>query len=319
MIGYDDDRFLRMGGDVSGAWQGRDWQDYCIQLLQKRYAAQNSHSLQLVPDRHQGDLGLEAFSYDGHAYQCYAAEEPLTVVACYEKQRDKLTIDLGKLRDRKGEVAGLLGNIVIHRYVFMVHRHDSRKLISHAHSKAEDVRTWGLPFIADEFSIVIETDDDYANERKAIHALPVEIVESVRPTADDRVSWKTAHIDLHTTALSKLEHVTPSSSIRDAVMASLTSQYIQGENVLERLKNVVPEIHIGILAAKAHREDLLVLEYPPEANASQGTLTVIANDLAKRLHADFPVLSSQLAETLAWSTVADWLMRCPLNFEDAHA
>ena len=304
---------------MSAAWQGRDWQNYCILLLQKRYATQNSHSLQLVPDRHQGDLGLEAFSHDGHAYQCYAAEEPLTVIACYEKQRDKLTTDLGKLRDRKSAVASLLGRVVIHRYVFMVHRHDSRHLISHAHSKAADVRTWGLPFIADEFSIVIETDDDYANEREAVHALPAGIIESVRPTVDDQAAWGAANVDLRTTALSKLERVTPSSSTRDAVMAALTGQYLQGENALERLKNVVPETHRGILAAKAHREDLLVLEHPPEANASHGALAVIARELAERLHADFPTLSSQLAETLAWSAVADWLMRCPLDFEDAHA
>lgn len=304
---------------MSAAWQGRDWQNYCILLLQKRYATQNSHSLQLVPDRHKGDLGLEAFSHDGHAYQCYAAEEPLTVAACYEKQRDKLTTDLGKLRDRKSEVASLLGKVVIHRYVFMVHRHDSRLLISHAHSKADDVRSWALPFIADEFSIVVETDDDYANEREAVHALPTAIIESVRPTAADQAAWGTANADLHVTALRKLERVTSSSSVRDAVLAALTGQYLQGENALERLKNVVPETYRGILAAKAHREDLLVLDYPPETNGSHGALAAIARDLAESLHSDFPTLSSQLAETLAWSAVADWLMRCPLDFEAAHA
>ncbi|MFC3481887.1 hypothetical protein [Kocuria carniphila] len=304
---------------MSASWQGRDWQNYCILLLQKRYATQNSHSLQLVPDRHQGDLGLEAFSHDGHVYQCYAAEEPLTVIGCYEKQRDKLTTDLGKLRDRKTEVASLLGRVVVHRYVFMIHRHDSRRLISHAHSKAEDVRSWNLPFVADEFSIVVETDDDYANEREAIHALPKAIIESNSPTDADRAAWGTANADLHETALNKLERVAQSRSARDSVLTALINQYLKGENALERLKNVVPETHRGILAAKAHREDLLVLEHPPESNGSHKALSKIAGELAESLHSDFPTLSSMLAETLAWSAVADWLMRCPLDFEEADA
>ena len=63
---------------MSAVWHGRDWEEYCISLLQKRYSAKNTHALQLVPARHQGDLGLEAFSHDGFGYQCYAAEEPLS-------------------------------------------------------------------------------------------------------------------------------------------------------------------------------------------------------------------------------------------------
>lgn len=304
---------------MSAAWQGRDWQNYCVLLLQKRYAAHNSHSLQLVPDRHQGDLGLEAFSHDGFVYQCYAAEEPLTVAGCYEKQRDKLTTDLKKLRDREKEVASLLGSIVVHRYVFMVHRHDSRMLISHAHSKAADVRSWDLSFVDKDFSIVVETDDDYASEREAVHALPKEIIESTKPTEADQAAWGTDNVDLHGTVLKKLDRVTKSNSTRDQVMAALISQYLQGENALERLKHVVPETHRGLLAAKAHREELLVLEHPPETNGSHGALAVIARELADSLQSDFPTLTKKLAETLAWSAVADWLMRCPLDFEEANA
>ena len=304
---------------MSAAWNGRDWQNYCILLLQKRYAHQNSHSLQLVPDRHQGDLGMEAFSYDGHAYQCYAAEEPLTVQGCYEKQRNKLTADLGKLHNRQSEVGDLLGRVTIRRYVFMVHRHDSRKLIAHAHSKVDDVLAWKLPFIADEFSIIIETDDDYANERKDVHKVPAEIIQRVELTVDDRDAWVEANGDLRSAALKKLERVTSSASRRESVVSTLTSQYLRGENALERLKAVVPETHKGILAAKAHKEDLLVLEYPPELGNSQAKLTKIAQDFAANLQSDFPTLTGQLAETLAWSTVADWLMRCPLDFEGADA
>ena len=89
-------------------WEGREWQDYCLMLLHKRYA---DHSLQEVPDRHLGDLGIEAFSLDGCAFQCYAALEPLSTQNLYEAQRDKLTGDLNKLEKNKVELKKILGGL----------------------------------------------------------------------------------------------------------------------------------------------------------------------------------------------------------------
>lgn len=300
---------------MTAVWHGRDWQEYCVLLLQKRYAAQNSHSLQLVPDRHQGDLGIEAFSHDGFAYQCYAADEPCSVNELYEKQRNKLTEDLGKLRTKQADLTTLFGTIRIKRYVFMVHRHDSRKLIAHANAKAQEVLGWGLPFIASPFSIVIETDDDYAIERTAVHAIPQPLVGELDLTTQERATWATQNQGLRGTALAKLSRLDPSTATQERVLEALTGQYLQGENALDRLRTLVPEVHRGVLSAKAAQEELLVLEYPPEQNTTQAKLQEIAKDFTAKLRNDFPVLNAQLATTLAWSAVADWLMRCPLDFE----
>lgn len=284
-------------------------------LLQKRYAAANSHSLQLVPDRHQGDLGIEAFSHDGVAYQCYAAEEPCSVSERYEKQRNKLTGDLGKFQKNQTAFATMLGTVVIHRYVFMVHQHDSRKLIEHATTKAQEVRAWGLPFIASSFSIVIETDDDYANERAAVHAIPQPLVGDLDLTGEQLESWAIQNQGLRGTALTKLSKLSDSQATREGVLEALTTQYLRGENALERLRTINPEVHRAVLSATAAQENLLVLEYPPAQNSTQVKLAEIAKDFAAKLAGDFPVLNTQLATTLAWSAVGDWLMRCPLDFE----
>ncbi|WP_413249131.1 hypothetical protein [Sinomonas flava] len=286
-------------------------------LLQKRYAANNPHNLQLVPDRHKGDLGIEAYSHDGIAYQCYAAEEPLSVNERYEKQRNKLTTDLGKLRKNREELIRLLGRTILHHYVFMVHKHDSRLLISHATEKATEVAAWGLPFLAPSLIIVIETDEDYAVEREAIHALPAPLVAPKVITAEDTKSWQEGNPSLRSTAAEKLGRVNASESTIETVLQALTSQYLQGENALERLRTISPEVHRGVLAAKAQREDLLVLEYPPSKTDTQKKLAVIAKEFALSLRNDYRVLNEQTAQTLAWSAVADWLMRCPLDFEGA--
>lgn len=302
---------------MAGVWVGRDWQEYCISLLQRRYATTNPHALQLVPDRHNGDLGLEAFSHDGHAYQCYAAQEPLTTKQCYEKQRDKLTTDLGKLQARSSDVGALLGNVVIRRYVYLVHRHDSRQLITHAQSKSSDVVGWRLPFISDEFCVVIETDDDYRNEREDILAVPQALVDPVTPTPNDIAEWIGGNASLRDTAVEKLSRIEPSANTIEVVVSALLNQYLQGENALEQLKQSVPEGFASVLKTKSHKEDLLVLQHPPTTANSTTRLSTIATELVDELRLAYPLLDKQLAETLAWSTVAEWLMRCPLDFGDS--
>lgn len=296
-------------------WLGREWQDYCLLLLSRRYALRNAHALQRVPDRDRGDLGLEAFSHDGCAFQCYAAEEPLSTSQRYEKQRDKLTRDLAKLRDRQAEVSLMLGNIILHRYIFMVHKFDSKELIKHAHAQAAKVVSWELPFIAAHFSIVIETDDDYAAERAEIHAIPQPLVEPAVVDHCEQGAWQQANLSLLDTARAKLGSVISSASVVDNVLDTLSRKYLEGENSLERLRSIQPEVHSRLRMAKSRKEDLLVLEYTGQAAQDHGLLAQIASEFAASLKDQNPTLTLEATETFAWAAVADWLMRCPLDFE----
>lgn len=305
---------------MDGAWLGNDWQEYCLLLLGRRWSVLAPHSLQRVPDRHQGDLGLEAFSLHGHGYQCYAAEEPLTTQACYEKQRDKLTSDLRKLRDRQAEVGALLGTVALHRYVFLVPRHDSRRLIEFANEKAQEVKSWGLPFIADDFTIVIETAADYAAEQAHLHNIPKPLIVPVPTEPEEAKAWADEHDDLRQEAQGKLQKIIPSDATVDAVLESLIGQYLAGENALERMRIASPDGYAALLAKKAHQERLLVLKYPTSSGTpNQGSLTEISDDVANELRDVNPLVDGSLAQTLAWSSIADWLMRCPLDFGPSSA
>jgi len=295
------------------SWQGLDFQKYCMMLLQKRYSVVSPHNLQIVPDAHQGDLGLEAFTHDGHAYQCYAAQEPLSVKDCYEKQRNKLTRDLNKLKKKSVDITALLGNVTLEKYVFMVHRHDSKSLITHANEKAAEVVSWGLPFISNGFSIVIETLDSYAAEQHTIHAVPSPLIEAVPLVDGERDAWTAENATLLDTAIKKLDRITSSAGTRDSVVDALLTQYLEGDNSLERLKSTSPDAYQAVLRSKSHKETLLVLEHPPSAIDTQATLSKIADELAEDLR-EVANLDKAMAQKLAWAAAADWLMRCPLDF-----
>lgn len=298
----------------ANAWSGLEFQHYCMALLSRRYAKVNPHAFQTVPDKDQGDLGMEAFSHDGAVYQCYAAEEPLSVAQLYEKQRDKMSTDLSKLLNKKDEVQKLLSRSKIKKYVFIVPRFDSKRLVLHANTKANDVLSWKLPFIHSDFRIVIETLDNYQTESLEINQLPLPLVPLEPLGPEESRVWSDGNKSLLETATSKIAAVADSAATVELIVEALLKQYLEGENALQRLREVAPESYQNVLSARSNKESLLVLEHPPSTLASPVSLSAITDELAANFSRDNPNFNGALADKLAWAAVSDWLMRCPLDF-----
>jgi hypothetical protein len=281
-------------------------------LLHKRYG---DHSLQEVPDRHGGDLGIEAYSLDGCAFQCYAALEPLSTNDLYESQRTKLTADLNKLYKNKVELKRILRDLRIGKYVFMVHRNDSRHLLAHASNKATEVLGWELDFIAPDFRIMVVTDNDYPVEREAIVAIPQPIILVDGVTEDHKSSWANANFPLLDGATRKLRAVGLEGEALAAALDTLILEFLTGENALQRLRERYPDHWEAAQACKSRRERRLALEFPASANASMKVVVEVVDALRLDLARDAPSMSGLIAETVSWGVVADWIMRCPLDFE----
>src|SRR4051794_1549092 len=108
---------------------GNDWQDWADQLLTRRYGPAQ---YQKIPAKDSGDAGIEGYSLSGHAYQCYGCEEPVSTEERYNKQRDKMTDDLGKFVKNNTKLQGLLGTVAISRWCLFVPYFDSKKIVVHA-------------------------------------------------------------------------------------------------------------------------------------------------------------------------------------------
>lgn len=68
-------------------WSGEEWENFIQRLLKRHHGHTN---YQEVPAKHGGDLGLEGFSTNGCASQCYAAQGYRDTNSLYEAQRDKM-------------------------------------------------------------------------------------------------------------------------------------------------------------------------------------------------------------------------------------
>lgn len=294
-------------------WEGTAWQDFCIELLRIRYA---NHDLVEVPDRHNGDLGLEAFTHDGVAFQCYAAQEPLSTNALYERQRDKLTKDLGKLKKNQLKLGQMFNQVEVHRYVFLVHRHDSKDLVIHAQTKATEVRTWGLPFIRADFAITVETDDHYAQERDRMSSIPPQLVQTA--PVDDQVlsDWGSENPDLMQDGRRKLSNIGMQGGQLDTYLGQLSGMFLRGENGLAALRAKYPSAWSEVSRLKTDKESMLALAYPPGSMTTGMHVANVAKELAEEIVRDGGV-PPRLATEFAWSMVADWILRCPLDFPES--
>jgi hypothetical protein len=297
-------------------WDGTAWQDYCVELLRIRYS---NHNLVEVPDRHNGDLGLEAFTHDGVAFQCYAAQEPLGVKALYEHQRDKLTTDLGKLEKNKTSLSKLMKGVRVHRYVYLVHRNDSKDLVTHAQSKASEVRAWNLPFVRADFAITIETDDNYAIERDSLKSIPTHLVEPEAVDPHTLTQWGATNSGLLDDARRKLGNLGINGVALDSYLDALSQQFLRGENGLATLRAKYPSSWAAVSTLKSDKEMMLALEYPPGSTTNAMDIKTIVQDVVSEIARDVPTVSGKLASTFAWSMVADWILRCPLDFEEPAA
>ncbi|TQS07419.1 hypothetical protein [Microbispora hainanensis] len=231
----------------------------------------------------------------------------------YEKQRDKLTRDLAKLEDRQEKFLRLLGHVRIKTYVFFVPFFDSYELIQHASDKTQEYRDKHLPHLDPDFHIVVLDEDAYADTREQVLQQPRALIDVEISSPEQVRAWIEANEELVATADTKLRDLVADEPRRLKVIEGLIGQYVNGENALERMRSKYPENWEFTSRYRNHKEQLLVLEYPSDS-VEFGNLAQIAKEIDAELGRDVPALDGRLRTVIAWASIADWLMRCPLSF-----
>ncbi|ONH30924.1 hypothetical protein BL254_23760 [Protofrankia sp. BMG5.30] len=135
------------------------------------------------------------------------------------------------------------------------------------------------------------------------------------PTSD----WAIENTELVATATRKLSFL-PSKEMARRYLETLMKQYLQAENVLETMRLKYPDQWQAAERCRAQKEDLLVLEYGAFFDSpSASQILKIVEDLTQDLQRSVPALGIDMARQFSWASVADWLMRCPLDFIPAEA
>jgi hypothetical protein len=291
-----------------------DWQQLVVKLLKIRYSVGEFIE---IPDTVRGDCGIEGFVREGKAFQCYAAEEPVTTAELTIKQKAKITKDLGKLKNNFAKLEPILGNTQLHRWILVVPRWEDKELHSHAETKASEIRAARLSFIASDFAPAIVTSDDFAVERQKLvlsgrDALRI-IITDVDPgeCADwaDENDNLIGNLDRKALAICH-GNLVGARKLRD----EFVRHYLEGRNTLEKLRSQYPELYEAAFRIKQDKEHFLATEslipdsLPPQR--MKETLKSFNNELAKAM----PGMSDFTVAQLVHEAISDWLLRCPLDF-----
>ncbi|HEX2059060.1 MAG TPA: hypothetical protein VHI71_11920 [Actinomycetota bacterium] len=300
-------------------WLGEDWERYALRLLHLHYPP---GTIQDVPAKDRGDLGIDALSADGDVFQCYAAEEPLSVSELYAKQRNKMTADLRKLEENGVELLGLLGEKRVRRWIFLVPRFESRELIAHATRKTAELRAKALPHFADDFEILIQTASAFPDAVLRLREAAIADVQVAVPIpeTDDIDAFAQQKPFLVATLEEKLRKLPGVDD--DMAVAKVRNEmlifYLRKLSIESSLWNRHPLFKGDVEEAIALAEHRLPLRYGPASGGANSAPATVADDLTNQLLGLLPGYRRSVAEDIAWGTVGDWLMRCPLDWSDTN-
>lgn len=295
-------------------WTGDEWQRHIRLLLLHRYPLGD---FQEIPDGDKGDCGLEGYSRDGRAYQCYAVQEPCTIKARTTKQKTKITNDVGKLIRNSTRIQAMLNGTILSHWLLVVPRFESRQVVEHAAAKSQHIRAAALPFVdCSTFCVGVITDDAFAVERAALQSTAAcHVPVSIPATAPAAVSqWSAQNTGLVATLADKLTRFGLTGDSRDKQVEEFLRHYLTGQNILTALENESPHIYKEVLQTKTERENVLAAESLAAGPQPSGVLHSAIERYRTQLSESSKALRPGVIDALTFEAVADWLLRCPLDF-----
>jgi hypothetical protein len=300
--------------DIPAQDSGDAFEDRCKGLLRRRYPPEQ---LVWVPADMGGDCGIEGFSTDGIAYQCYADRDSLTLRHRTDKQKSKLYTDTVKLKTYAGKLEEILDGVILKHYFLVVPEYHAAELVTYAAARSEAVRRYKLTFIGEGFAIRIKTPQDYPGELRA--ALQDGAVTAIVPepqVAEEHVELfsgkKPELVDVLDAKLAVLQAASPGTDLtvlRDTFIRAVLAK----EQVMEALHEW-PDTWEAVERRRVLRQEALELESELSPDAPDRRVLGLIKDYEHDLVANVAGVRQADAQRLAMGQTGEWLMRCPLRF-----
>ncbi|MBE0359399.1 MULTISPECIES: hypothetical protein [Pseudoalteromonas] len=293
----------------------KDWENYFKDIVRLHYLPANYRD---VPDKHIGDFGIECFSLSGHVFQCYLPEQTSDVKKLVEAQRKKINADIKKFTHTNvDELKKLFGQRVMDRWILATSANDSAALAQFCAQKSIEVRELGLSYVSDDFEILVHTEYDYPNEVSHLRKEAYQIAFDFNSASvGDAASWISDNIDFLAKLDLKLPKIEENQDRMLHIKGYIIQKYLDYQNLMDQLKLEWSDIYGSVSNCIQDREDSLIERFIIETDDILPG-QVIKDEMLK-LHNNIieEVKSFKGAdlEKIKWGVIADWLIRCPLDF-----
>lgn len=293
---------------------GEAFEEMCWGLLRRRY---RPTELVKIPAEIGGDCGIEGFSTDGIAYQCFADRDSLSLRARTDKQIEKLNRDTLKLQKHREQLIKIFApiGIAIHDYFLLVPQYHAAELVQHASKRSAVVVGWKLPFIGDDFMIHIKVPADYPAELRAAQLDGAARAVVPAPAIDEpEVSlFAREKPDLIQRLEKKLSSIAADPEDLRELRDKLVRAFLAKEQLLEALKDW-PETWEAVEARRLLRQEQLEIDNVLSPDSPQRRIMGLIDGYRDDLISTIASLREPDAARIARGQVGDWLMSCPLRF-----
>jgi len=291
----------------------KNWENYFKDVLRKYYGPSNMKD---IPDSYGGDFGIECYSFSGHVFQCYLPEETSDKKKITKLIKNKIRKDIHKIVVKNiKEFERLFEGMNVSRWVLLTPQYVDSDIAVYCSAKSAKVRRMGLSYISDDFQITVQTEADYKAEVKSLRQSVYQLSLMYDPVGNsDAETWIDSNVDF----LSKLNTKLPKVVDKDKVLAMksfLAQKYLEYQNLLDYLISEWPEIHRKISDLIDNRRSYLESRFLTDSGKQpdaviKGEIIKLKDDICNEIET---IKTSDL-ELIVWGVVADWMIRCPLDF-----
>ena len=304
------------------SFDGDKWENFCQVCFRLKY---DNDGYQAMPADVKGDLGIEGFTRTGKVFQCYCPDTNTSHIKLYEDQRDKMTTDLGKLHKNRNLLPKYLGNVIVKEWIFVTPEYSNKDLIKHYQSKKDEIKKQDLSFISPDFDILVHDIDFFAKEIPIVlnhNNVKLNIGGDKTLVEKQYYDWKAQEIDLVQNSVNKhnKRFLLNTTDVADKVNR-LTDRdvraYLNGMVIKRNWNDIFPEQYEKFLEMidiiEEQVKDLCL--FAPDNDNYDLRYREIRSMVEEKVKSCFSTLDERTVMHLCEYVMADWILRCPINFE----
>lgn len=302
-----------------GNFNGTTWEEFCQICFKRKY---ESVGYQEMP-AWQGDLGIEGFTRNGILFQCYCPDEEYAPDDLYIKQRDKITTDLKKLISNENELKHYLKSIKIKQWIFVTPGFKKKDIVKHCQEKADEYRKLNLSILDPDFDVLIYDIDFFAAEIPLVldyRKQKIEINPLIEKSDSEIADWKSQEISLVENAIRKHgQRITDITLNRNKKINTLTQHsiehFLNGNITVKIMQEKFPRDFEKFIRVVSLFEKKVVDICITNTGDNNLLYKQIEDDLKAKLREAFGYIDLITIDRLTEQVLADWILRCPINFE----
>lgn len=301
-----------------GDFDGNSWEEFCQLCFKHKYEKEGYQELPAW----RGDLGIEGFTKSGIAFQCYCPDENYNHDVLYEKQRDKITKDLNKLVLNENDLKLYLETVKISKWIFVTPQYQNKELIRHCAQKAKEYRIKKLDILSFDFDILVHDLGFFTEQIPFILDAKIKKIDlNHNGESDEDINkWFESTIDLVENANRKNAHrISINAQNRDLKIEKLTkitvSNFLNGNTTITKLQQKFPDDYEKLVRTISQFEKKVEELCLTNSASSNDLYFSIENELKQRIKETFPYLNGNTINRLTEQVLADWILRCPIDFE----